>query len=151
MKHQKYFKCPSCKNLKLEKRNRSYEFVCEIFGLTLDSLIKNNDFSDCCFYIPKNKNGGDVLQPSIIFVGKKEISRYLLACLRALETSSRVLLRARGRLISKAVDVAETVRNKLLPGTVVKDVKINTVFRDGKRVSEIEITLAWGGFRGNVG
>jgi len=91
------------------------------------------------------------LQPSIIFVGKKEISRYLLACLRALETSSRVLLRARGRLISKAVDVAETVRNKLLPGTVVKDVKINTVFRDGKRVSEIEITLAWGGFRGNVG
>jgi len=147
---ERYYKCSICKNLKLEKKNRSFVFCCSVFETSFESIVRNyEDYANCPFFIPKNFDGGGVLQPSIIFVGRKEISRYILATLKALETSS-VLLKARGRLISKAVDVAELIKNRFLPGTEVKDVKINTVFRDGKRVSEIEILLAWGG-RENAG
>ncbi|MCD6514889.1 MAG: hypothetical protein J7L07_08185 [Candidatus Odinarchaeota archaeon] len=153
MKHQKYFKCLDCENLQIKKRNKKFEFFCTVFDVRLEAILKNyEDYANCSFYIPKNHDGGDVLQPSIIFIGKKEISRYILATLKALETSSRCVLKARGRLISRAVDVAVNIKNKLLPGTVVKKVRIGTAIRDdGKRVSEIEILLAWGGFRGNVG
>ena len=58
-----------------------------------------------------------------------------------------VMLKARGKLISRAVDVAEIVRNRFLPEVQVKDITIKTeelTSEDGSmsKVSAIEITLA---------
>ena len=58
-----------------------------------------------------------------------------------------VMVKARGRAISKAVDVTEITRNRLMKGLKVKDIKIGTENIkdeekvDGINVSWIEIEL----------
>lgn len=85
---------------------------------------------------------------NIIFVGKKPLVSYALAVVTTFtKGASEVTLKARGKLISRAVDVAEVVRNKFMPTSKVKDVKINSEefkTEDGKqmRVSTIEIILS---------
>lgn len=84
----------------------------------------------------------------VIYVGKKPIMNYVLATLTQLnEGATEVVIKARGRAISRAVDVAEIVRNRFMPGVKVKDIKIDTEeleSEQGRRsnVSTIEITLA---------
>jgi len=145
MQVKKYFRCPSCKNLEVVRKNRGFEFICKIYGVSLEKLLENyENYDHCIYFIGKNFDGGDVLQPNIVWIGRKELSRYILATLKALETSNRALVKARGKLISKAVDVAELVKNRYLPGTRVERVKIGSVLRDNNKwVSEIEITLVW--------
>ena len=60
--------------------------------------------------------------------------------------AKEVVIKARGRAISRAVDVAEIVRNRFIPEASVKDIKIGTeevTTEDGKtvRLSSIEIVL----------
>ncbi|HUS88684.1 MAG TPA: RNA-binding protein, partial [Desulfosporosinus sp.] len=60
--------------------------------------------------------------------------------------SDEVLIKARGRAISRAVDTAEVVRNKFMQGLDVKDIKMGTeqlVGEEGDKmnVSSLEITL----------
>ncbi|MCS7128192.1 MAG: DNA-binding protein Alba [Sulfolobales archaeon] len=89
-------------------------------------------------------------QPSnTVLVGKKNVMNYVLAVLTLVHQGvNEVIVKARGRAISKAVDVAEIVKSRFLPGKVaVKDIKIGsqTVTNpDGRqaRVSTIEIVLA---------
>ena len=63
------------------------------------------------------------------------------------QTSPRLTIRARGKFISKAVDIAEVVRNRFLEGQInVEKVSINSeefINQDGKkvRVSAIDIVL----------
>ncbi|MHA1686745.1 MAG: DNA-binding protein Alba [Candidatus Heimdallarchaeaceae archaeon] len=84
---------------------------------------------------------------NVVFVGKKPAMSYVLACITQFnDGKSEVILRARGRAISHAVDVAEIVKNKFLPDTEVKDVKIGTeevTTESGEKlnVSSIEIVL----------
>ena len=87
-----------------------------------------------------------------IFIGKKGTMNYVLAVVTQFnQGSSSVVIKARGRTISKAVDVAEIVREKFLKDVDVKDIKISTEEvesdkpeRKGEtaRVSAIEITLS---------
>jgi DNA-binding protein len=61
--------------------------------------------------------------------------------------SSEIVIKARGRSISRAVDVAEIVRNRFVPDAYVKDIKIGTETLEREEgvnanVSSIEITLA---------
>ncbi|MDI9645308.1 MAG: DNA-binding protein Alba [Archaeoglobales archaeon] len=85
---------------------------------------------------------------SVVFIGNKPIMNYVLATLTMLnEGSAEVAIKARGKAISRAVDVAEIVRNRFMPNLKVKNIKIDTEeleSSDGKRlnVSTIEITLA---------
>ncbi len=52
---------------------------------------------------------------------------YCLAVMTALkDDKSEVILMARGRAISKAVDVAEVVRNQFISNLVIKDISIGT-------------------------
>ena len=52
---------------------------------------------------------------------------YCLAVMTALkDNKSGVTLMARGRAISKAVDVAEVVRNQFISDLAVKDISIGT-------------------------
>ena len=75
---------------------------------------------------------------------------YCLAVLSSLQNDgSTVHLKARGRAISTAVDVAEVTRNRFLQNLVVENVEIGTEElenTDGKmrNVSTISITLKKG-------
>jgi DNA-binding protein len=90
------------------------------------------------------ENTGD----NVIFVGKKVPMAYVLAVITQFNDGKKeVVLRARGKAISRAVDVAEIVRNKFFTDVKVKDVKIGTeemTNQQGEKVnvSTIEIVLA---------
>ncbi len=84
----------------------------------------------------------------VVYVGNKPVMNYVLATLTQLnEGASEVVIKARGRAISRAVDVAEIVRNRFMPGVQVKEIKIDTEeleSEQGRRsnVSTIEIVLS---------
>ncbi|MEG9194648.1 MAG: DNA-binding protein Alba [Candidatus Methanoglobus sp.] len=81
-----------------------------------------------------------------VFVGNKPVMNYVLAVLTQFNSgASEVSIKARGRAISRAVDVAEIVRKRFLPDVDVKDIKISTEQVNSEQgtanVSAIEITL----------
>jgi len=82
-----------------------------------------------------------------IYVGKKGVMGYVLAVVTQFNNGTNdVAIKARGKLISRAVDVAEIVRNRFMPDAVVKEIKIKTeelTSEDGSKnnVSAIEIYL----------
>ena len=86
-------------------------------------------------------------QSNVVFVGKKPAMSYVLACVTQFnDGKDEVILKARGRAISHAVDVAEIVRNKFLKDVQVKNVSIGTEEvqteqGENLNVSSIEIVL----------
>jgi len=71
---------------------------------------------------------------------------YVIAVVTEFEQGAKnVVLKARGRAISRAVDAAEIVRNRFLPDASVSNISIDTEeieSEEGKRnVSSMEITL----------
>jgi DNA-binding protein Alba len=89
-----------------------------------------------------------MVEDSVVLVGKKPTMNYVLATTLPLAEGKRVVLKARGRAISKAVDVAEVVRRRFVQNAVVEKVNIGTeegrVGNDGRQrnVSTIEIILS---------
>jgi len=87
-------------------------------------------------------------EENTVFIGQKEIMTYIMAVMtRFASGADEVIVKARGRNISMAVDVAEVLRNRYLPEVKVKDVQIATekIKRDDGRtsnVSSIEIFLS---------
>ncbi len=85
---------------------------------------------------------------NIIYIGRKPVMAYTLAVMTALKgEGDEVTLMARGRAISKAVDVAEVVRNQFLEDLEVKEISIGTEElenEDGssRNISNISIVLA---------
>ncbi len=83
----------------------------------------------------------------MIYIGNKAVMSYVLAVVTQINSGSdEIVIKARGRAISRAVDTAEIVRNKFMPGVEVKDIKIGTeqikgAEGDTANVSSIEITL----------
>jgi len=62
-----------------------------------------------------------------VFVGNKPVMNYVLAVLTQFNSGVKeVSVKARGRAISRAVDVAEIVRKRFLPDVDVADIKIST-------------------------
>ena len=86
---------------------------------------------------------------NVIYVGKKPPMSYVLAVVTQFNTSGsdEVVIKARGRSISTAVDTAEIVRNRFVTDATVKDIKISTEVitneEEGRtsNVSSIEIYL----------
>jgi len=83
-----------------------------------------------------------------IFIGKKAAMNYVLAVITQFNkgTGNEVVIKARGKAISRAVDVAEIIRKKFIPGVVIKDIKIDTdviTIEDNSKmnVSSMEIYL----------
>ncbi len=90
----------------------------------------------------------EVSQKNAILVGKKPPMSYVLACLTSFhEGADEVVIKARGQSISKAVDVAEIVKNKFMPSVVIREITIGTdeiPLKEGtgsKRASSISIRL----------
>lgn len=87
---------------------------------------------------------------NVVFVGKKPAMSYVLACVTQFNDGrAEVILKARGRAISHAVDVAEILRNKFLTDTEIRNVNIDTEQiqpEQGEKinVSSIEIVLGKG-------
>jgi DNA-binding protein len=84
-----------------------------------------------------------------IFIGGKPFMNYVTAVVMQFTTKSagEVIVKARGKFISRAVDVAEVSAKRFLAGSAsVKDIKIDSeefTNKEGRnvRVSTIEITL----------
>ena len=85
---------------------------------------------------------------NVIYVGRKPPMSYVLAVVTQFNSGSdEVIIKARGRSISTAVDTAEIVRNRFVTDTKVKEIKISTESitneEEGRtsNVSSIEIYL----------
>ena len=85
---------------------------------------------------------------NVIYVGHKPPMSYVLAVVTQFNTSGsdEVVIKARGKSISTAVDTAEIVRNRFITDAIVKEIKIGTesiTNEEGRtsNVSSIEISL----------
>ncbi|MCC5446916.1 DNA-binding protein Alba [Candidatus Nanobsidianus stetteri] len=89
-------------------------------------------------------------EQTIIYIGNKPFMNYVTAVAMQFtsQDAKEVVIKARGRYISRAVDVAEVVRKKFMAGQVdIKSISIDSeerqVDQSGKkrRISSIEIVL----------
>ena len=85
---------------------------------------------------------------NVIYIGRKPPMSYVLAVVTQFNDngSKEVILKARGRSISTAVDTAEIVRNRFITNATVKDITIGTesvTNEEGRdsNVSSIAISL----------
>lgn len=92
--------------------------------------------------VPKKMDG------NTIFIGKKGTMGYVLAVVTQFNNGTpEVVVKARGKLISKAVDVVEIFKNRFMPTINLKKINISTeelTSEDGSKskVSAIEIIIA---------
>jgi DNA-binding protein len=83
-----------------------------------------------------------------VFIGKKGTMGYVLAVVTQFNNGApEVVVKARGKLISRAVDVVEIVRHRFLPDAKVDDIIISTeelTSEDGSKskVSSIEVKIS---------
>lgn len=84
-----------------------------------------------------------------VLVGRKPAMNYVLACITLFQGgTNEVVIKARGRAISRAIDVAEIVKRRFLTDLKIKDIKIGTdqiTPAEGgtpTNVSTIEVTLS---------
>ena len=79
---------------------------------------------------------------SVIYVGNKAPIKYATAVVTEFEKGAKeVMVKARGKSISAAVDACQISTNKFLEGVEVKDIKIFTEELENRNVSAIEILL----------
>lgn len=87
------------------------------------------------------------LPENVVYVGIKPPMAYVLGVVTQLSNNQKeVFIKARGRSISKAVDVAEIVRRKFVQDAKVSNIEIGTEERqleNGQKinVSSINITI----------
>jgi archaea-specific DNA-binding protein len=66
-------------------------------------------------------------ESSAVLIGKKPIMNYVLACITFFHGGAKeVSIKARGKSICRAIDVAEVVRRRFLPDVKVKKINIHT-------------------------
>ena len=91
----------------------------------------------------------EMSESNAVLIGRKPIMNYVLACITLFHGGvEEVIVKARGRAISRAVDVVEVVRRRFLPDIKVKKINIGTEkmepFEESgtpSNISIIEITL----------
>ncbi|VVB98178.1 DNA/RNA-binding protein Alba 2 [uncultured archaeon] len=85
---------------------------------------------------------------NVVYIGKKDVMGYVLAVVTNFNRgSTEVVIKARGQLISRAVDVEEIVKRRFLPNVKIKGIRVMTEDlqnRTGQQsnVSAIEIILS---------
>lgn len=87
-------------------------------------------------------------EDNTVYIGRKPAMNYVLAVVTQFNSggSSEVIIKARGRAISRAVDVAEIVKRRFLPNVETASIVTATeeiTREDGSQtaVSSMEITL----------
>ena len=78
--------------------------------------------------VEKTKVSKKNIDKDTIFVGHKPPMNYVLAVVTQFNTGSsdEVVIKARGRAISRAVDTAEIVRNRFVTDAKIKKIAIGT-------------------------
>ena len=67
------------------------------------------------------------MSENTVLVGAKPVMNYVLACITLFHSGAKeISVKARGRAISRAIDVVEVVRRRFLPDVKVKSVGIGT-------------------------
>jgi DNA-binding protein len=83
----------------------------------------------------------------VVYIGKKPIMSYVTACITFFNSGREpVIVKARGRAISRAVDTVELLRRAFVKDLEINSIDINTeeLFRaEGQKsnISTIEITI----------
>ena len=81
------------------------------------------------------------VKDNVVFIGKKPSMSYVLAVVTQFgEGHTEVHLKARGKAISKAVDVSEIVKNKFIPDVKLKDIQIGTESIEGENKEKINVS-----------
>jgi DNA-binding protein len=81
------------------------------------------------------------MDDNVVYVGQKPTMSYVLAVMTQFSGSLKeVHLKARGRSISRAVDVAEIVRNRFLQDVKVNDIGIGTEEREVEGGNKINVS-----------
>jgi len=86
---------------------------------------------------------------NFVLIGRKPVMNYVLACITLFHGGAKeVNVKARGRAISRAVDVVEITRRRFLPDVKIQNIDIGTQSlqlepgnTSSTNVSTIEITL----------
>ena len=95
----------------------------------------------------KPKESSKPMEKNIVYIGAKPPMSYVMAALFQLhQGTNQLVFKARGRAISRAVDVVEITRRRFMRDKlVVKDIKIGTeaLGEEGnmRNVSTIEIAV----------
>ena len=90
---------------------------------------------------PQVANGG------VVFVGNKPVMNYVLACMTHLNSgSNKIVVKARGRAIPRAVDTVEVLRRSFAKGVELEGINLSTEEVDREqgrksKVSAIEISI----------
>jgi archaea-specific DNA-binding protein len=92
------------------------------------------------------KRGGSMTDNNVVYVGNKPVMNYVLAVVKEFNNgASEVVIKARGKAISRAVDTAEVSRNRFLMDKKINGITIGTekmVSEDrASNVSIIEIVI----------
>jgi DNA-binding protein len=81
------------------------------------------------------------MDDNVVFVGQKPTMSYVLAVITQFSGSLKeVHLKARGRSISRAVDVAEIVKNRFLQDVKVHSIDIGTEEREVEQGNKINVS-----------
>lgn len=89
------------------------------------------------------KSSNQAIPTQGVLVGSKPLMNYVLACITLFNSGAKeVNVKAKGRSISRAVDVVEIVRRRFLPDVKIKKIDIGT---DNTSSSFFEISLSRGG------
>jgi len=88
-------------------------------------------------------------ESNAVLVGIKPVMNYVLACITLFHGgATEIKVKARGRSISRAVDIVEVVKNRFLPNITIKNIGTGTeqlapreLGGQPTNVSTIEITL----------
>jgi|GEM_PF-83557 DNA-binding protein len=86
-------------------------------------------------------------EENYVLVGQKPVMAYVVACLTSFNSGvKRVVVKARGRAISRAVDTAELLRRVFMKDVVIENIIIGTEElsspdRPKSNVSSMEIVL----------
>jgi len=85
---------------------------------------------------------------NVVLIGNKPVMNYVLACMTHLNSgSNKIVLKAWGRAIPRAVDTIEVLRRSFVKGVQLEGISLSTeeVAREHdrkSRVSAIEISIA---------
>ena len=95
------------------------------------------------------KHRGANKSDNVVFIGKKPIMNYVTACITFFNRGEKqVIVKARGRAISRAVDTIELLRRAFVKNLKINNINISTeeLFKaqgnEKSNVSTIEITVA---------
>ncbi len=82
------------------------------------------------------------MKENTVYIGKKKLMNYVLAIVTQFNSANadEVVVKARGRAISTAVDTCEVTKNRFLPDLVYKDIKLSTETAKRDDGSELNVS-----------